>query len=217
MNRLVTAVQSTLFLVIASQAHASLVTSLPGGVVDGMPPVEYVGSGPQVFDGGQITWSSQGRSVFGYDIGYSFVANGTWDAGVGTMAGVNDSFDDFGFTDTMTFALTTPVAGIGGLLNYVPGGSTPTTIAVYDSNHGLIESYDLNFSTGGADDSGFFYAFLESSPIISYFTLTDNYVGIADLTTQASPSLAEVPEPSMTLLLGAGIGLIGLFSRRATR
>jgi hypothetical protein len=45
------------------------------------------------------------------------------------MAGLNESFDVYGVTDTMTFTFTSPVDEVGGFFNYVPYGSTRTTLA----------------------------------------------------------------------------------------
>ena len=98
-------------------------------------------------------------------------------------------------------------------MNYVPGSSTPTTIAVWDSLGNLIEpAFTLTFLTGGGNDTGAFYGFQESTANISYFTLTDNYIGITNLTTGPSSS---VPEPSSLLLIGSGLfGVIGYGRRR---
>lgn len=211
---------ATVVILMVVQAGASVVTSLPGGTVIPIPAIDCspplfacFGPGPFTF-GPKVTWTSTnafngGGAVFGFTAAFSFGSNGMWTGALGPMADVNSSTDLYGTTDSMTFAFTKPVSAVGGFLNYVPGGSTPTTIAVYDSHGNLIEPpFNLTFLTGGGTDSGSFFGFKESSANISFFTLTDNFIGIRDLT------VAAVPEPSSLFLIGSGLlGVIG-FSRR---
>ena len=198
------AIMVAAMILMFATAGATVVTSIPGGTVLPMPNINYFGPGPQTFGPG-ITWSSTnafngGGSVFGLNTGYSFVGNGFWDSAL-VMAGLNDSNADSGVTDTMTFAFATPVSAVGGFVNYALGYGNPT-LAVWDASNTLIESTVLTFSTGGGPDSGTFVGFKESTPI-KYFTLTDAYVGIANLTAS--------PEPSSLLLLGSGsLGLLGV-------
>jgi hypothetical protein len=207
-----------MFMAVA--ANASLVTSWTGGTLEAMPAINYFGPGPQVFGVDNVTWSStnasnQGGSVFGYTGSYGYINNGFWDGALGPMAGLNDSFDAYGVTDTMTFSFASPVQSVGGFINYVPGDSTVTTIAVYDTMGNLIESYNLtfNFNNSGCVDCGMMLGFAESSAIIGSFTLTDNYIGIVNLTTNFNSS--TVPEPSSLLLLGSGVlGLCGVIRRK---
>ena len=182
---------------VGTTGQAAPVTSLPSGAtVIPMPEANYQGQGPQTFGPG-ITWTSTNtqtappndydyQSVFGFTGYYYYGDNGYWNGTLGPMAGLNDDSYSFDTTDYMTFAFATPVQGVGGFLNYFkpggPGTRSPTTIAVYDSSHNLIESYTLTFTTGGGPNTGAFYGFLESTPNISYFTLTDNEIGITNLT-----------------------------------
>jgi PEP-CTERM motif len=209
-----TAVAGLASLVAGSNAEATVVSSLSGTVIP-MPAVNYFGAGPQVFDGGEVTWSStnasnQGGSVFGYTGGYGYEDNGTWDGAIGPMAGLNDSTDASGVTDTMTFAFTTPVTAVGGFLNYVPGDSTPTVVSVYSPTDVLLESTTLTFLTGGGTDTGQFVGFTGVGPI-GFLTLTDNYVGLVNLT------VGTIPEPSTWAMMLLGFAGLGFAGYRRTR
>lgn len=190
-------------------AGATVTTGVPGSNLF-MPTVNYFGGGPIVYD--NYTWSStnianQGGSVYGYTGQYGYIGNGYWDGSLGPMAGVNDSFDAYGVTDTMTFEFTNPVMWVGGFFNYVPGGTTPTILAVYDVNFNLIESYNLtfNFNDNNLVNAGEWIRFDEDTPI-KYFTMTDNYVGV---------TAGGIPEPGTLIMLGTGIlGLAGTLRRK---
>jgi hypothetical protein len=193
---------------LVGSVYAIPVTSLTGGTVIPMPAVNYFGAGPQTFGPG-ITWSStnansQGGSVFGFTGGYGFSGNGEWNGALGPMAGLNWP------VGTMTYAFSKPITGVGGFINYATGyGETPT-IAVYDSKMNLIESSTFSFTTGGGENTGEFHGFLESSPIISYFTITDSYIGVVNLTTIGGKGPVNAPEfPSTLLPLTMIIGFLG--------
>lgn len=213
-------------LTVTRPMMAGLITS-SGQLVDGTPEpqpiVQYFGPGPETFADG-ITWSStnssnQGGSVYGYTGDYGFVDNGYWN-GI-NMIGLNDSFDAWGVTDTMTFTFTDPVYGVGGFINYVPNGSTATTIAAYDSADNLIESYDLVFTTDGGLNEGQFLGFQDGTADISSFTLTDNYISIADLTVSGNPVTGgppvATPESASLIVSVLGFAAVAAFGLTTKR
>lgn len=198
-------------------AAATLITSLPGGTgiglygagvgagIPGMPGPGEIDIAPGV------TWSSSNPySVLGYSGIYGFTSNGYWNDML--MSGLNAR------TGTMTLQFATPVNAVGGFLNYVPTTGNSPTIAVYDAGMNLLDSAALTFDTSGVN-SGQFLGFLENNNI-SFFTLSDAYVAITDLTVSyqvfpGSDQAVPVPEPATLLLVGAG--LAGALMRKKSR
>jgi hypothetical protein len=189
-----------------SVAHASLVTSIPGGTLLSVPAVEFIGEGPETVAPG-VTWSSNTNSLYGYDKGFTFGANGAWGFAVGPMEGLNTT------SGTMTFQFSTPVSAVGGLINWAgPGGFGPTNIAVYNSSNQLIENVVLDDGSSNLFAPNSFYGFSDSTNDIAYFTLTGGYIGITDLTVSTA-----TPLPAALPLFATGLGAMGLFGWRRKR
>gem|GEM_PF-1148456 len=191
--------------IMVNSVSAMPVSSLPGGTVIPIPGVNYIGVGPQFFGSG-ITWSStlMYSGYFGYTGTMNYGTNGLWSPTLGPMAVVVAP------TGSMTFSFSTPIRGVGGFINYDPGYGPNPTIAVYDSGMNPIESETLTFLTDGSTNSGEFHGFLETSPEISYFRLSDSYIGITTLTTVTGTSPISTPEfPSLALPAIMILGFLG--------
>lgn len=190
-------------LAASFSAHAVPVTALPGSTTYAFPASNIFGAGPQTVAPG-ITWSSaSGSSVYGYTGSYGFAGNGSWNNL--PMIGTNSA------SATMRIDFASAVSGVGAFMNYAPGQGNPAVIAVYGAGNALLESYSLNFSTGGGNNAGEFHGFLEGSSNIAYMTLTGSYIGAANLqVVQAAP----VPEPETYALMLGGLGALGFVARR---
>src|SRR5262245_31195819 len=111
-------------LMPVKQAWAAVVSSLPSPVSVPIPQANLFTAGPEQIAPG-ITWSSDtSSSVFGWTQGYSFGQNGGWAGSSLTIIGTNSA------TAPMRIDFATPVAGVGGFVNYVPS-STPAFLSVY--------------------------------------------------------------------------------------
>jgi hypothetical protein len=203
-------------LAAASAAHAVPVVALTGSTTFAIPLSNLFNNGPETIAPG-ITWTSDGTprpGVFGYNGGYGFITNGTWDSGL-PMIGSD------GATSGMRIDFAAPVAGVGAYMNYAPGQGNPAVISIFDSANTLLESYTLSFlvdtsqvglnTTRAGNNLGEFHGFLQSASNISYMTFSGSYIGAANLETVA---VGAVPEPETYALMMAGLGVMAFVARK---
>lgn len=187
----------------AAAANATVITSLHGGSVFGMPPG----------DGNTWTANNYEDTVVGYQGYMNFGQNGYWTGALGPMAAEIGEPD--GGTVTMTFTFPSPVRAVGGFINYAPGFLN--TIAVYHWGH-LIEQTTLLFGPLGANvaNRGRFLGFEESTADITSFTLstTGSDTDTSGLAITHLTDFGSTPEPGVLLLFGSGLLLLGA-SRRS--
>jgi hypothetical protein len=203
-------------LVAASPASAALITS-PGSLsYYAFPNVNLFTTGPETVAPG-ITWTStnatnQGGSVYGWSNGYGFSSNG-FSSGI-PLAGLNDSSDVYGSIDTQTFTFSTPVNGVGGVLNWVPSNGNPVYIQALNSSNQVVDSLTLSPGSSAPGTNSVtpnqFYGFLDATADISSFTLTDGYVSvIGGLYAGNAPG----PVPGAGVAGLAALALAGLCAR----
>lgn len=167
-------------------------------------PINTFSGGPDLFtasNGDSIRFDSTNPgSVINYSGGYGFNSNGSWNL---TMAGLNSGsgFMDFTFIDG-------PVSAVGGFLNWAPGTNNPNEmyIAALDGAGNVLETYGLNFSTGGGTNTGSDYFIKRSTADIATLRLGDSYVGIANFTFDDAPGMAAVPGPLPLFGVAAAFG-----------
>ena len=198
-----TATAAALVLLTATgTAQAVPVTSLTGATTYEFAALNHMGSGPITIAPG-ITWTSQSAySVYGWTHGYGFGGNGSWNSPL-SMIGSNSG------TDSMRIDFASPVSAVAAFMNYAPGYGTPT-MAVYNHQNSLLESYVLNFATGGGSNNGEVHGFQESIANIAYMTLSGAYIGAAHLQVLAG----SVPEPTSYALVAIALAAAAAAARR---
>jgi hypothetical protein len=122
-----------------------------------------------------------------------------------------------GTTNVITLTFDNPVAAFGAgftyaVINNQPVGNAPL-ISAFDSNGGLIASYDLEalapIRSGGTNNFFLFRGIDGQGTGIKSFTMQGAFVIAAGSFTNAA-----VPEPASWAMLIAGFGLTGAAMRR---
>ena len=196
---------------LAVTAHASVITSLPGGTAIVIPPDNNFTAGPVAGSGYTFT-SSTGDSVYGWTSGYGLSSNGAWNGGLGfPFLGLNV------VEGSMRITFDAPVTSVLAFVNYSDNSlgnyseGTPR-IAVFDSSDNLIEEIELLFSTTG-DNEGFDFGFTEGSAIIKSIRFGNAYIVAANLRIDGQ----AVPEPGTLALLGAALAALAIGRRKQLR
>ena len=106
------------------------------------------------------------------------------------MTGLNESSGYMDFT-----FINGPVSGVGGFLNWAPNTHNPDEMYITALNGlgNVLETYGLNFSTGGGTNSGLVYFIQRSTADIATLRLGDSYVSIANFTFDATPVPGPLP------------------------
>lgn len=130
------------------------------------------------------------------------------------MAGLNSTG---GFMDS-TF-IDGPVSAVGGFLNWAPNTHNPNEmyIAALDGAGNVLETYGLNFSTGGGTNTGSDYFIQRSIADIATLRLGNSLVGIANFTFDDAPGMAAVPGPLPIFGVAAGFGYSRKLRKRIVR
>jgi PEP-CTERM motif len=213
-----------LLLGLAGIAHASPITSngLTGAsVIDfsqfvASPVTNAVGPiqvGALV--GEDVTLSgTPNTGLYAYNAGWGFLSNGNWDTAMHGFVGGNSARPG-----SIIFAFNSvPVSGVGAFMNHCPdpacGSVVDLVISAYDSNHVLLETYDVTQNspivTPNATDAGGFRGFSRASADISFFVVSGSVPAVDNLNFVRDT--AAVPEPVSLVLLGTGVA--GLAARR---
>ena len=218
-----------LAMLAVSTLQAGLVTSVsefPEGA--GTTVIDFSEfSGPFLFTAGpvqigdpaarDIEWfSTASNSVIGNG-SYGLSTNGSWTSGRNGYTGLNTS------SGSMTFRFNdSPVAGVGGFMNYAPGTAATAIIEALDQAGEILESYDLialaPISTPGGVDAGAFrgivraqadiYALRVSNAfdVLDDFTFTEE-VGAARFKVTKTFTNGDTGDVEVTLTCNGGLPL----------
>ena len=144
---------------------------------------------------------------------YGLLGNGSWNTGPGGNAYSGLDAD----TGYMQYTFnTSPVAAVGGFVNYIPneGFTSPVIEILALDLVTVLESYDLSvfapISTPGGLNEGAFRGILRPTADIGALRVSNAYIVLDDLTFSTTP----IPEPGTLMLLGAGLAGMRFLRRR---
>jgi hypothetical protein len=183
----------------AISAHATVITSLPTGVALTMIPTNVFGSGSAAIAPDVTFSSTSSSSVYGYNGGYGFGSNGSWN---GTkMLGLNTGNGHF---DLM---FSSGISGFLGELNWTVGySSSNASIQIFDFANNLLES--LVLENGSNVVAPGYYGFSRATADIAMIRFNNEYIGVRNISTLSN----NVPEPASIALFG--LGLLGFAAAR---
>ena len=171
-------------------------------------PIDTFSGGPLLFtasNGDSIRFTSttarQGTPIINFRGVSYFGYNGLWSNLPMAGLGESNGFIDFTF-------INGPVSAVGGFLNWGRGTfyHDEMYIAALDGAGNVLETYGLNFSTGGGTNTGSSYFIQRSTADIATLRLGNSYAAIANFTFDAAPGMAAVPGPLPVFGAAAAFG-----------
>jgi len=201
-------------------AGAAVISSLPNGIPVEMPLYEtpdlYYTAGPIAF--GPITFKSTNSgseaddpSVFGSNVGYGYVDNGTDPGGGIPLAGLNSRLG------TMIFSMAVPVSALLGEIRWAISAESesaglPITAEIFNSSGELLEG--ITFSPNGVENSLPLgnWGFERPTAEISKLALRNGFITARNF--RYAEGVRTVPEPASLALTVLGLAVVRGFARK---
>lgn len=215
---------STLLACSASLAQASLtVTSVVGGVANGVKYVNFdnlaLGSTGGTSNGVRVTLTGSAQVVQGsvprqYAAPYISNSNAVL-FGDNTVSGPDSTrYLSTGHTGSITFTMPEPELYLGLLWGSVDPENTLTFYDARGNNIGSITGTDITSSANGDRGAqGTYYVNITSTQSFSRVVATANGQ-VFEIDNLAYNATVPVPEASTYAMLLAGLGVLGVVSRR---
>lgn len=196
-------------LVAALPAHAALTNDssiFDPNVINFSAYDGFFTTGPEMIAPGVVFTGDTG-SQLGVNIA-DLGTNGLW--GAGNVFAASDSIGElrFTFADGLT-------SGAGALVNYYEFDAFPFSVVIsaYGDNNQIIETHTVMIDTDESSlNEGLFLGIVRNTADIRSIAYKGNYVVVDNFTFNT-----PVPEPETYAMLLAGLGLLGLSTRRRNR